>query len=355
MTARRWRRLLRGDVNADVHDGGPGDDTVSFATATPGGPNQPRGSRSSLRRGRADGDDVSDVLRGIENVVGSPFFDRIQGNGSGFVQRRLWRRQLLRASPASPAPGSSPVHATIAADADSLDPGLVLLGDRSGTTGRSGPRAGRSPVSGSGATPGAGCGYRLAGGDQVTVAPGALGYVLAWGDNGDDRSRSGAACRTPPCSRSTAATATTCCAAARGADLIFAGETGRRPAQRPRRRRRARRPPRRRRFTLGRLRQRQPGHRLALRAATCSTPAPGRPTSPASATCSPGASTARIGGHRPARSAPRHATPPRWARAPRCWRARPFSRHPGRRPPRTDLLIGREGNDTCIGGIHNGC
>jgi Ca2+-binding RTX toxin-like protein len=75
--------ILEGDYGADTLEGGPGaDDTVSYALAGSGQAFLDGiGVEVDLGAGTAEGDG-SDILEGIEDVIGSPFADTIAGDSS---------------------------------------------------------------------------------------------------------------------------------------------------------------------------------------------------------------------------------------------------------------------------------
>ncbi len=181
---------LRGDTNIDKYNGGAGADTLSFATATPPGPRGLNGAIANLRRGRASGDDRGERIKGIENLVGSMFDDRLTGRGTGFVRGELGANSCSGFSSEDchrKSPGSS---VAMIADAGSPDPGLVVMGG-SGQDNLTISGGGSSyRVAGSSLQPGAGC-DQVSGGDVVCNTSRSLGYVLAWGDGGADRIAAG--------------------------------------------------------------------------------------------------------------------------------------------------------------------
>jgi Ca2+-binding RTX toxin-like protein len=175
---------LRGDTNSDRYDGGPGSDTLSFATATPPGPFGMDGVIASLRSGRASGDDADEHIQGVENLVGSQFDDDLAGRGGGFVRGGFGNNScsgFATQSCDNPTPGYSIV---LIADGDSPDPGLVVMGGSPGDSWTISGGPTRFRVSGSQLGAGAGC--EQSGGDVVCATSGPLGYVLAWGGGGGD-------------------------------------------------------------------------------------------------------------------------------------------------------------------------
>lgn len=80
--------VLRGDRGLDVLDGGPGaHDTASFALsgapmiALSGSPGVEGGATVDLGAGTAEASGERETLTGIEDVIGTPFPDRITGDG----------------------------------------------------------------------------------------------------------------------------------------------------------------------------------------------------------------------------------------------------------------------------------
>lgn len=215
---------LRGDVNRDRYRGGAGSDTLSFATATPPGPFKMGGVDVTLRRGRATGDDSPEGISRIENLVGSPFQDRLVGKGGGFVRGILGNDSCSGFAVADCANRDQGRGVAMVSDRNSLDPGLIVMGGpaldtlavtRSGSAYR---------ISGSPLDAGPGCG-RVAGGDLVCSAPRVLGYLLVWGgDNGDRLSARGL----PAASfvKLDGGLGNDVLAGSRGSDLLYAGEGG---------------------------------------------------------------------------------------------------------------------------------
>jgi Ca2+-binding RTX toxin-like protein len=178
---------LRGDTNTDKYDGGPGSDTLSFATATPPGPFGLDGVTASLRNGTAHGDDANERLRRIENLVGSMFDDNLQGRGGGFVRGGLGNDSCSGFASEdcdNQTPGGSFV---MIADPGSPDPGLVIMGGSSGTSWTISGSGGRLRVSGSPLSTGAAC--ERSGDEAVCSTSRSIGYILAWGSGGGDTVR----------------------------------------------------------------------------------------------------------------------------------------------------------------------
>jgi Ca2+-binding RTX toxin-like protein len=195
--------LMRGGTNRDCFYGGAGENTASFATATPPGPpgNAVDGVRVDLaasvkgecpRRGtgRADGDGDAEALSEVQFVIGSAFDDSIEARGAAAIDAGLGADVC---GPAAGSPGCGggderPVGtvAEVVAPVTAAppDPGLVVLGAE-GTGGQSlaisGTGAGARVQAGEPLVPGAGCDAAGA-----CASSAALAFVLAWGDGGAD-------------------------------------------------------------------------------------------------------------------------------------------------------------------------
>lgn len=109
--------VLAGGPGADTLDGGPGRDTVDYSDAA-------AGVRVNLSTGRASGEG-SDLLTRVENVVGSPFADRLTGSaGSNTLEGRagddtlvgMGGADVLDGGPGSDTAGFPGAPAGIAAD-----------------------------------------------------------------------------------------------------------------------------------------------------------------------------------------------------------------------------------------------
>lgn len=177
---------LRGDTNQDKYFGDAGDDTASFATATPPGPHPTRdGVDVDVGSGSARGDDSQERLAGIENVIGSIFEDRITGVGGGYVRGMGGGDQCGGfASITCPVSvGTAPV--VYVANGDSPDPGVVLYGGSGNDDVIVSESGGSITVTGSPVQAGSGC--TGGGGSVFCPSPGReFGYILLWGDGGDD-------------------------------------------------------------------------------------------------------------------------------------------------------------------------
>ena len=181
---------LRGEVNRDSYTGGSGNDTASFATATPPGPLLDLdGVIVNLAAGSAAGDDSPESLGGVENVVGSHFDDRLTGEGSGFARGGVGQDVCTGFASADCQAidrSNTALPLVFVSDADTPDPGLVVLGGIGSDVLTASFGAGGITVSGSQVLPGSGC---SAASDTAVICqapPAQLGYVLLWGDAGDD-------------------------------------------------------------------------------------------------------------------------------------------------------------------------
>lgn len=188
--------FMRGDTGNDVFIGDDGNDTVSFATALPpgqpevkndGSPNPITGvaidleTKTCNQAGCADGDGGNEPMHGIEQIVGSPFLDRIVAPGRTIDD------------PAPAAPGTVYIDTALAPNGDIVDLGVVVLG----TPGPDNIKiAGANTIVNvtGGVTAGEGC-NAVAGGVRCDIgaylatrahrqAP--FHFVTAWGDTGAD-------------------------------------------------------------------------------------------------------------------------------------------------------------------------
>lgn len=223
---------MRGDVNRDRYDGGSGNDTLSFATATPPGPHPTRdGVDVSLAGGYAAGDDSQEQVAGMENVVGSPFVDRISGPGtsvqgggggdqcSGFAVTDCDR---------GPQANGGPV--AYLADPGSPDPGLVIYGGASDDsfTINQGPTS--LSITGSALVAGPGCTGGSVGASPTPVScalpPTELGYVVIWGGSGNDTINVGSGFSVTTLTKGDGGPGDDVLNGGPGADILFPGETG---------------------------------------------------------------------------------------------------------------------------------
>ena len=177
---------IRGDTAEDTYNGGAGIDTLSFATATPPGPEPDLdGISVSLSSNLSIDEDGRERTSGVENVVGSPFADRLAGSG-GSVRGGGGPDGCAGFAATACGPGTQAGgRVAYLTDLDGPDPGLVVFGsgrdDSFAVTG-----GGTSvQVTGSALTAGTGC---RSSGDAVscTAPAGGLGYVLVWGGSGND-------------------------------------------------------------------------------------------------------------------------------------------------------------------------
>ena len=190
---------MRGGTNQDLYDGGSDSDTVSFATATPPGPTDAiTGVQVDLAKGFAKGDGGQDTLRKTENVLGSPYDDLLIGLGSeseiadglyGLDQCTNFS-QLATLGCLKPSLLSN--SATVMMEGGP-DPGLIVIPRKGISDERisvsSAP--GGYAISSSGKIdPGEGC--ESAGAAVFCPPSGApLGYVVAFGGDGNDQLRIG--------------------------------------------------------------------------------------------------------------------------------------------------------------------
>lgn len=176
---------IRGDSNSDLYFGDAGSDTLSFATATPPSPDPTlSGIDLHLQPGWARGDDSHEPIYGIENVVGTFFSDRLYGAGGGRVDGGYGPDECGGFAVIDCDRNTTAGPRVFIANPGSPDPGLVLMGGGGAddwTIGRSGSGY---RVSGSGARAGPGCDPD--GGGVVCDFTVPVGYVLAWGDGGGD-------------------------------------------------------------------------------------------------------------------------------------------------------------------------
>jgi Ca2+-binding RTX toxin-like protein len=194
---------LRGDVNADTWRGQAGSDTASFATATPPGPTGPiTGVKVDLTLASptALGDEGSETsISGIENLIGSQFKDELKGFSTGTVDGGAGADTCTGfAIPNQANCETGPdgrTEATVAANNGAgPDSGLAVLGGI-GTFVNQADTLTVTPVSG-GVRVAAGPGMAMEAGDGCTeptagsflcsVDPAQLGYLIVWGDGGDD-------------------------------------------------------------------------------------------------------------------------------------------------------------------------
>ena len=178
---------IRGDTAEDTYNGGPGTDTLSFATATPPGPEPGLdGVNVSLPSSLSTDDDArTERTTGVENVVGSPFADRLTGIG-GAVRGGGGADACAGFAATACGPGAQaggPV--AYLTDLDGPDPGLVVFGS-SGNDSFAVSGGGTSvQVTGSALTAGRGCPW-WGGGVSCTAPATGLVFVLFWGGSGND-------------------------------------------------------------------------------------------------------------------------------------------------------------------------
>jgi Ca2+-binding RTX toxin-like protein len=177
---------LRGDTNGDTFIGGTGHDTASFMTARPTGRSGKNGKLVmdiDLAKGRAVGDGDDELLKGIDEVIGSAFDDAFHG-GAGKFSDGLGNDTCNGAPCGDPSPAERPL---IFVDARPRDTGIVFLGrtdaDKVVFTRKDNGTVvatSESPIH-----PGAHCTTK-----SVHVVecdpPGQLRWLMAWGDDGND-------------------------------------------------------------------------------------------------------------------------------------------------------------------------
>jgi Ca2+-binding RTX toxin-like protein len=223
---------LRGDVNRDRYNGGSGNDTLSFATATPPGPHPTRdGVDVDLGGGYAAGDDSQEQVAGIENVVGSPFIDRITGPGNS-VKGGGGADQCTGFAVTDCSRGPQVTGGPVAyiADAGSPDPGLVIYGGAidDNFTINQGPTSlsitGSPLIAGPGCTGGS-VGVTLTA-VSCTLPPVELGYVVIWGGTGNDTISVGSGFSVTTLTKGDGGPGDDVLNGGPGSDILFPGETG---------------------------------------------------------------------------------------------------------------------------------
>jgi Ca2+-binding RTX toxin-like protein len=185
MEGGRGKDWLRGDTNSDDFIGGLGYDVASFATARPSGRgerNAPRVMQVDTGKRWASGDGYDERVKGIEQVIGSPFNDELIGHArfsSGFGD------DLCNGAPCGH--GQPPLPFAYLDDRK-RDTGVVVLGGSDPDKlyiSHPGNAVTIFSATGAAITAGPGCEQTRA--DLVTCTPSnPLRYVLAWGGGGDD-------------------------------------------------------------------------------------------------------------------------------------------------------------------------
>jgi Ca2+-binding RTX toxin-like protein len=177
---------LRGGLNNDAYSGSDGNDTLSFGNATPPGPSTDlNGVSVNLSSGSADGDDSPERLSGIENLVGSPFDDRLVGVGGGFVSGNGGSDSCSGFATTSCNPVEPPTSIAYVANPTSADPGLIVLGGPGSDSLTVNVTGNGFSVTGQ-LSAGAGCTNAGGAGVSCATPTAPLGYIVLWGDNGDD-------------------------------------------------------------------------------------------------------------------------------------------------------------------------
>jgi Ca2+-binding RTX toxin-like protein len=218
---------IRGDTAEDTYNGGPGTDTLSFATATPPGPETGLdGVSVSLPSSLAADEDGRERTSGVENLVGSPFADKLTGTGGvvrgGGGPDACAGFAVTACGPGSQAGGGPVAYLT---DLDGPDPGLVLFGgagDDSWTV----TGGGSLRVTGSALAAGPGCQPTSGGGVSCTAPAAGLGYVLLWGGSGNDSLSVGSAFSPGTLIKIDGGPGNDRLDGGPGADTLWAGESG---------------------------------------------------------------------------------------------------------------------------------
>jgi Ca2+-binding RTX toxin-like protein len=181
---------LRGDTQNDSYSGGGGLDWASFATATPpeGQGIDEKGVTLNLSSREVDGEDSEEEITDVENVVGSPFEDTLIGPGGRVVglASPLDNCQAFGVTECNADPRTGG-EAVALVEGSAPDPGLVLLGSAAPdewTVSISGARA--TITSPTPLAPGPGCAVGASPATVECTLPAPLGYLLAYGDAGDD-------------------------------------------------------------------------------------------------------------------------------------------------------------------------
>jgi Ca2+-binding RTX toxin-like protein len=226
---------IRGDVNRDRYFGDAGNDTLSFATATPPGPHPTRdGVDVNLGAGSAAGDDSQEQVAGIENLIGTPFEDRLIGPG---LSVRGGGDADQCTGFASTDCGSGPQGAggpiAYVADAASPDPGLVIWGGSNNDAFTINQSASGLSITGSPLVAGPGCtgGSVIGPLPQVQpvscpLPPSELGYVVVWGGAGNDSINVGSGFSVTTLTKADGGPGDDVLNGGPGSDLLFPGETG---------------------------------------------------------------------------------------------------------------------------------
>jgi Ca2+-binding RTX toxin-like protein len=217
---------LRGGVNNDFLSGDDGNDTLSFGSATPPGPSSDLdGVSVNLSSGDAGGDDSPERLSGIENLVGSPFDDHLVGVGGGFVSGNGGSDSCSGFATTSCNAIQPPRSIAYIANPTSPDPGLIVLGGP-GSDSVSVDATGNGFSITGGLSAGAGC--TAAAGSSVACAapPAPLGYVVLWGDSGNDTLSVGGGVPATMEVMADGGPGNDNLTGGPGSDVLFAGETG---------------------------------------------------------------------------------------------------------------------------------
>lgn len=216
---------LRGGVNNDFSSGNDGNDTLSFGSATPPGPaDELNGVSVDLSSGKADGDDSPERLSGIENLMGSPFDDRLVGVGAGSANGNGGRDSCSGLANASCNAIQPPRSIAYIANPASPDPGLIVLGGAGSDSLSVDASANGFSLTGQ-LSAGAGC-TTAGSGVSCAAPPAQLGYIVLWGDNGDDTLRIGSGVPATTEVMADGGPGNDNLTGGLGSDILFAGESG---------------------------------------------------------------------------------------------------------------------------------
>lgn len=217
---------LRGGVNNDLSWGNDGDDTLSFGSATPPGPaDDLNGVNVNLGSGDADGDDSPERHSGIENLVGSPFDDRLAGAGGGSADGNGGSDSCGGFAATVCNAVQPPRSIAYIANPTSPDPGLIVLGGP-GSESVSVDAAGNGSRITGPLSAGAGCTTAPGAGVSCAAPPAPLGYIVLWGDGGDDTLSVGAGVPATTEVMADGGPGDDNLTGGVGSDILFAGESG---------------------------------------------------------------------------------------------------------------------------------
>ncbi len=218
---------LRGDTNRDRYFGDAGDDTLSFATATPpGGEAGVDGVSVNLPANTATGDEWKERAFGIENLVGSAFADSLVGTGVGWV-RGNGAVDACKGFASSVCQVATTAGATARiADADGPDPGLVVMGASGADAVTVAATGDALTINGGTLTPGPGCSRLTSGRLSCAISASRLGYVLIWGGGGADSMAVGSGLATSTMFKGDGGPGNDTISGGLASDVLWAGESG---------------------------------------------------------------------------------------------------------------------------------